>query len=58
MTRIADIAKKLADWGPDGLMVAGAVAVSGGIGLVYPPAGVIVSGLFLLAAGWLLARGR
>lgn len=58
MTRVADIAKKLAGWGPDALLVAGAGAVSGGVGLVYLPAGLVVAGLFLLAAGWLLARGR
>lgn len=44
-------------WLPDLLMVCGAGAVAYGAGLVYPPAGFIVGGLFLLAAGWLTARG-
>lgn len=46
-----------AGWLPDGLMVCGAGAVAYGAGLVYPPAGYMVGGLFLLAAGWLTARG-
>ena len=46
-----------AGWIPDGLMVVGAGAVAYGAGLVYPPAGFVVGGLFLLAAGWLTARG-
>lgn len=46
-----------AGWIPDGLMVGGAGAVAYGAGLVYQPAGFVVGGLFLLAAGWLTARG-
>lgn len=46
-----------AGWIPDGLMVCGAGAVAYGSGLVYQPAGFVVGGLFLLAAGWLTARG-
>lgn len=46
-----------AGWMPDVLMAGGAGAVSYGAGLVYLPAGFVVSGLFLLAAGWLSARG-
>ena len=41
---------------PDALMIVGATAVSTGVGLVYMPAGLMVGGLFLLGAGWLLAR--
>lgn len=50
-------AKAVTGWFPDALMVAGAAAVSCGAGMVYQPAGCVVAGLFLLAAGWLLARG-
>lgn len=46
-----------ADHRPDGLMSVGAAAVSYGAGLVYAPAGWIVGGLFLLAVGWLDAKG-
>lgn len=49
--------KAVAGWIPDTLMTGGAGAVSYGVSLVYQPAGVIVGGVFLLAAGWLLARG-
>ena len=42
---------------PDGLMAGGAGAVSYGAGLVYVPAGWVVAGLFLMAAGYLAARG-
>jgi hypothetical protein len=42
---------------PDGLMVGGAGAVSYGAGLVYAPAGWMVAGVFLMAAGYLAARG-
>jgi hypothetical protein len=50
-------AAELASWVPDALLVAGGVAVSYGASLVYEPAGYVVGGLFLLAAGWLTARG-
>lgn len=46
-----------ASWLPDVLMLAGAGAVSVGAGMVYPPAGWIVGGLFALIAGYMLARG-
>lgn len=44
-------------WLPDALMVSGAAAVSGGVGMVHPASGVIVAGVFALLAGWLLSRG-
>ncbi len=43
---------------PDALMVAGACAVSYGIWMIYPPAGFVVGGVFLLVAGWLLAKAE
>ena len=43
---------------PDALMIAGAGAVAFGVGLVHVPAGFVVAGLFMLGAGWLLARGH
>lgn len=43
---------------PDALMLAGAVAVSVGVGMAYEPAGYVVGGLFALTAGWLLSRGN
>lgn len=46
-----------AGWVPDALMVAGSGSVAYGASLVYVPAGYIVAGLFLLAGGWLAARG-
>jgi hypothetical protein len=49
--------KAVAGWIPDALMAGGAAAVSHGASLVYQPAGFVVGGVFLLAAGWLLARG-
>jgi hypothetical protein len=47
----------LTGWMPDAMMVAGAGSISYGAGLVYPPAGWIIIGAFVLAAGWMLARG-
>jgi hypothetical protein len=38
------------------LELAGAVLVCVGVGAIYAPAGFIVSGLFLIALGWLAAR--
>lgn len=55
LTRAA--AAKALGWFPDTLMTAGAGAVSYGASLVYHPAGFVVGGVFLLAAGVLLARG-
>ena len=56
-TKIKAAAKAASGWLPDALMTAGAGAVAYGASLVYQPAGYVVGGLFLLAAGWLLARG-
>jgi len=42
---------------PDALMLAGASSLSYGAWLVYPPAGFIVGGLLLLAAGILASKG-
>lgn len=42
---------------PDALMVAGAGAVSYGVYLVSVPAGYVIAGVFMLAGGWLLAKG-
>lgn len=47
----------LSGWLPDALMVMGAGSVSYGAGLVYQPAQYVAAGVFLLAAGWLTARG-
>jgi hypothetical protein len=45
-------------WGgvSNGLAVAGAGLVAWGAFGVYPPAGQIVAGFFLLAFAWLMAR--
>ena len=51
------LAAHAAGWMPDVLMTAGAAGVTVGAWMVYRPAGWIAGGLFLLAAGWLLARG-
>ena len=56
-TKIKAAAKVVAGWGPDALMTCGAGGVAYGASLVYEPAGFVVGGLFLLAAGWLTARG-
>lgn len=47
---------KLKAWIPDFLLVAGAVSVSYGLWLAYPPSGFIALGGFSIAAGVLLAR--
>lgn len=46
----------LKGWVPDVLMLAGVIGISFGAWLVYPPAGFIVGGAFLLAGGVLSAR--
>jgi hypothetical protein len=46
-----------ASWLPDALMIAGAAAISCGVGMVSVPAGWVVAGAFAIAAGWLTARG-
>lgn len=38
------------------LEVVGAVLVCVGVGAIYAPAGVILSGVFLISLGWLVAR--
>lgn len=42
---------------PDGLLIAGAAAISYGAWLIYEPAGYIAGGVLLIAGGVLLARG-
>ena len=51
---VRSVMKSVSDLLPTGL---GAVAVSGGIGLIYPPAGIIAAGLLAMIAGVLLIRG-
>jgi hypothetical protein len=46
----------VAGWRADALLLSGAGAVSFGAGQVYLPAGWMVGGVFLLAAGVLAAR--
>lgn len=41
---------------PDAMLLGGAASVAYGAGLIYAPAGYIVGGVLLLAAGW-LTRG-
>jgi hypothetical protein len=45
-----------ADWRADALMVAGAAGVSYGAWLAWPPAGWIIGGLLLIAAGVVAAK--
>lgn len=40
-----------------GLLVLGGALVSAGVGCFCVPAGVITTGCFSLAAGWLLIKG-
>lgn len=42
---------------PDALLVAGGASVSFGAWLIYPPAGFIVAGMLLMAAGFVTAKG-
>ena len=42
---------------PDALMIMGASAISYGAWLIYQPAGYVVGGAFIMAAGILAARG-
>lgn len=44
-------------WGADALLVCGAWCVSAGVGWIYPPAGLIMAGVLLIAGGVLWARG-
>lgn len=43
------------EWAADALLVSGAALASYGAWLVYPPAGFILGGVLLIAAGVLLA---
>lgn len=54
---VRSVMKSVSDLLPTGLLVLGAVAVSGGIGLIYRPAGIISAGLLAMIAGVLLIRG-
>jgi len=51
------LAALVAGWAPDAGMFAGAWAISYGSWLIYSPAGWIVGGAFLLAVGWMAAKG-
>ena len=53
---LADMAAAAAGLLPDALLVAGAAAVSWGVWQMHQPSGVIVGGMFMLGAGWMLAR--
>lgn len=44
-------------WAVDILLTAGVTLVSVGAAMIYPPAGVIAVGVFLIIGGVLLARG-
>lgn len=54
---IRGVAKGLCALLPTGLLVLGAVAISCGIGLIYVPAGIIASGVLMIALGMLLIMG-
>lgn len=41
----------------DLLLVSGGAAVSIGIGLIYPAAGLIACGVLAITYGWLIGRG-
>ena len=49
--------KTLGDLLPTSLLVLGAIAVSGGIAMIYVPAGVIAAGVLAIIAGVLLIQG-
>ena len=49
--------KSLGNLLPTGLLVLGAVAVSGGIALLYVPAGIIAAGIMAIVGGVLLIQG-
>lgn len=49
--------KTLGDLLPTGLLVLGAIAVSGGIAMIYVPAGIIAAGALAILAGVLLIQG-
>ena len=50
------IAALAAGWLPDVLMLSGAGTIAYGAALIYAPAGLLVGGGFLFAAGVLAAR--
>lgn len=47
----------LSDWLPTGLLVMGAVAISGGVAMICLPAGIIAAGVLAMVGGVLLIRG-
>ena len=49
--------KSLGNLLPTGLLVLGAVAVSGGIAVIYVPAGIIAAGIMAIVGGVLLIQG-
>lgn len=49
--------KTLGNLLPTSLLVLGAIAVSGGIAMIYVPAGVIAAGALAIIAGVLLIQG-
>ncbi len=57
MKHMEKLKQAMAGLAPDALLAGGAGAVSFGVGRIHEPSGVIVAGLFLLAAGWAMARG-
>lgn len=52
------LAHWIESWGPDLLMVCGAVYTAAGLGWIYPPVGLIAAGVFLIVGGVLWARGK
>lgn len=54
---VSGISKGLNAMLPTILLVFGAVAVSGGVAMIYLPAGVIVAGALAIICGVLLIRG-
>ena len=49
--------QRLSELALDGAALAGAGLIAHGADLIYPPAGFIVAGLFLLMGAWIVARG-
>lgn len=52
------LSKTLGAMLPTLLLVLGAVAVSCGVAMIYPPAGVITAGALAIVGGVLLIRGE
>lgn len=42
---------------PTGLLLLGAATVSYGVGVIYPPAGIITAGLLAMTGGVLMIKG-